>query len=294
MKIFKKKNNSQLTKSIQGVIVASPMLWLIINFLFLLMAYLLLPKMMIVPRWLMLLLIALILNGWFWAALLFTYLFRDQSHKFIAPNISASLGEEDGFITYAPMIPNEKGDIIEPQFTIRALSGFSAFSFHIRGRVLSAYPTAYETYFPEGGWSVHAWLRCTSIDQVAENVRIALVREGAAHGVFLTPNDEIWFTRTFFNSGDKVPNKTDIALDVNLDEKQKLIADLRAQIGELSYQVQKYTQRASMEAFKASPSSPSFREQYNRPPESIDERTQRIMGKAQEELDERDRRRGRY
>ena len=294
MKILRrKKNKSQLTKSIQGIIIVSPILWLVINILFLSMAFLLLPKMMIVPRWLMLLLLALIINGWFWAALLFTYLFRDQSHKFIAPNISASLGEEDGFITYAPMIPDEKGAIIEPQFTVRAVSGFSAFNFHIRGRVLTAYPTAYETYFPEGGFTTHTWLRCCSIDQVAENVRIAIVREGAAHGVFITPNDEIWFGRTFFNSGEKTPNRIDIAFDVALDEKQKLISDLRAQIGELSYQVQKYTQRASLDAYKASPASPSFREQYNRPPESIDERTRRLWGQAQEELDERERSRGR-
>jgi hypothetical protein len=294
MKLFKKRSRSKLEKSMMGVIVVSPMLWLVINFLVLFMAWLMLPHKMIVPRYLMLLLLALIINGWFWAGLLMTYLFRDQSNKFLAPNISASLGEEDGFITYAPALINEAGKILEPEYVLRAVSGFSAFGLHTKGRVLMAYPRAYETYFPGGGISCHTWLRCCRVDQVAENVRVSLTREGAAGSVFTSANEEIWFGRTYFNVGEKVPDKIDYAFDVYMDTLMAEINRLKQLVGEKDFQTMKYEQRRSLDAFKAGPANRDFRNDYMSPPESVDEKTARLYGQAKEEIEARERRRNQY
>lgn len=294
MRLFKpKRGRTKLEKSMMGVIVVSPLLWLVLNFVLLFMAWLMMPKRMIFPRYLVLMLFALILNGWFWAGPLMTYLFRDQSHKFMAPNISASLGEEDGFITYAPAMIDENGNILEAEYVLRAVSGFSAFGLHTRGRVLMAYPRAYETYFPGGGITCHTWLRNCRIDQVAENVRISLTREGAAGNVFLSANDEIWFGRTYFNVGDKVPDKIDYAFDVYIDSLMAEINRLKSHLGEKDFQTMKYEQRRSLEAHKAGPANRDFRTDYLSPPETVDEKTKRLYGQANEEIEER-RRRGSY
>ncbi len=291
MRLFKrKKSKTKLEKSMMGIIVVSPMLWLVMNFVLLFMAWLVMPPKMIFPRYLVLLLFALIINGWFWAGLLMTYLFRDQSNKFISPNFSASLGEEDGFVTYSPAIIDENGKIHEPEYVLRAASGFSAFGLHTKGRVLMAYPRAYESHFPGGGVVSHTWLRCCTIDQVAENVRVSLTREGAAGNVFLSANDEIWFGRTLFNNGEKTPDKIDYAFDVYIDSLMAEINRLKSLVGEKDFQTMKYEQKRSLDAFKAGPANRDFRTDYLSPPETVDEKTKRLYGQANEELEERRRR----
>lgn len=291
MRLFKKKKGkTKLEKSMMGIIVVSPLLWLVMNFVLLFLAWLMMPKNMIIPRYLMLLLFALILNGWFWAGLLMTYLFRDQSNKFMAPGISASLGEEDGMISYAPAHIDEKGNILEPEYVIRALSGFSAFGLHTKGRVLAIYPRQYEVYFVGGGVACYTWLRSCTIDQVAENVRVALTREGAAGSVFVSANDEIWFGRTYYNIGEKVPDKIDYAFDVYIDSLMAEIHRLKSNIGEKDFQGMKYEQRRSLEAHKAGPANRDYRTDYLSPPETVDEKTRRLYGQANEEIEERKRR----
>ncbi len=294
MQLFKKKKQgTKLDKAMMGIIVVSPMLWFVMNFVLLFMAWLMMPPRMIFPRWLVLLLFALILNGWFWAGLLMTYLFRDQSNKFLAPNMSASLGEEDGFITYAPAMVDEKGNILEPEYVLRALSGFSAFGLHTKGRVLVVYPRAYETYFPGGGVSCHTWLRSCTIDQLAENVRVSLTREGAAGNVYLSANDEIWFGRTYYNVGEKVPDKIDYAFDIYIDSLMAEINRLKSMVGEKDFQTMKYEQRKSLDAFRSGPANRDFKNDYLSPPDTVDEKTKRLYGDAEQELQERNRR-GRY
>jgi hypothetical protein len=284
-----KRKVSGLQKSLKGIIVVSPLLWLIINVAILAMLFLLLPKEMIIGRFAMLFIMALVINGWFWAGLLSSYLFRDASHKFMAPNVTASLGKDDGFITHAPEIRVD-GKIIEPQYTIRAISGFAAYGIHTKGRIIVAYPTEYETIFPGAGVNSYAWLRSCSIDQVAENVRIALVREGAAHGIYTSPRDEIWFSRTVFNIGDIAPNRLDIAWDLAVDEKQREINRLKAIVQEKDYQIESYELARSREAYKLRPASDDFRDRYHEPPESMAERSKRLYPDPDDEYENRRRR----
>ncbi len=291
MKLLSKKKNktSTLQKSLKGVIVVSPLLWLVLNVAILSLLFMLLPKAMIIGRFTMLFLVALIINGWFWAGLLSTYLFRDASHKFMSPNITASLGEKDGFITYAPEV-RHGNKIIEPQYTIRVISGFSAYGIHTRGRIIVAYPTLYETIFPGSGVNCYAWLRACSIEQVAENVRIALVREGAAHGVYTSASDEIWFTRTQFDIGETAPNRVDMAWDLALDEKQKQINQLKSIVQEKDYQIESYELSRSRSAFAMRPADEDFRNKYHDPPESVADRSKRLYDDRDDEYIDRKRR----
>jgi hypothetical protein len=283
---------STLEKSLRGIIVVSPILWLLINIMVLGLAILLMPSAMIVSNLLMVFLFALIINGWFWAGLLTTYLFRDQSKKFECPNFSAPLGEKDGFVTYVPA-QIEKGKIIEPQYIIRRIGGFSAFGLHTKGNVIVAYPAEYEKNMLAGGIVCFCWLRSCSIDQVAENVRNSIVREGVLSDLF-TASTDIRFSRTIYIPGQQVPEETHIAWDVGRDAYIAEINRLKAMTQEKDYQLESYETSRSREAFKLRPADDGFREKYNVPPESVDEKTRRLYQQADEELDERRRRRRSY
>lgn len=275
-----------MTKSLKGIIVVSPLIWILVNVVILGVLFFILPDSMIIGKGAMLFLMALIVNGWFWAALLSTYLFRDASHKFIAPNINASLGEHDGFITIAPEIRKD-GKIIEPEYVIRVLAGFSAYGIHTKGHVIVAYPSQYEHVFPDSGVICYAWLRCCTVDQVAENVRIALVREGVAHGIFVNPNDEIWFGRTLFDVGERAPDKVEVAWDVARDELMLEINRLKAIVQEKDYQIEAYEKARSLEAYRRSPADIDFRTKYQQPPETVAERGRRLYGYEEEEESKR-------
>jgi len=289
MALFKSKQKNKATtlqRSLKGVIVVSPIIWILINVAILGFMFLILPNRMIIGKGTMLFMMALMINGWFWAALLSTYLFRDASHKFIAPNINASLGEHDGFITYAPELRRE-GKIIEPEYIIRVLSGFSAYGIHTKGRVITAYPAQYEHIFPDSGVICYSWLRCCTIDQVAETVRTALVREGVAHGIYIDPNDEIWFGRTMFNIGELSPDKVDVSWDIARDELIQEINRLKSIVQEKDYQIESYEVSRSRQAHLQRPADADFRSKYQQPPESVAERGRRLYGDEEEEAERR-------
>ena len=277
MSLFKRNKNkaNSIEKSLQGVIVVSPLIWILINVSMLLMFFLILPKEMMISKLGMLFLLMALINGWFWAALLSSYLFRDASHKFVAPNINASLGEHDGFLTIAPEV-RENGKIVEPEFIIRVISGFSAYGIHTKGRVIVAYPTQYEHIFPDSGIICYTWLRCCTIEQVAETVRNALVREGVAHGIYLHPNDQIWFGRTLFNIGESSPDKVDVKWDVGKDALMAEINRLKSIGQEKDYQIESYELARSREAHLLRPAEADFRTKYQTPPDSVAERSRKM------------------
>lgn len=290
MSIFKRKRKnkvSSIEKSLQGIIVVSPLIWVLVNLSILGMMFLLLPNEMIIGKGAMLFIIAIMINGWFWAALLSSYLFRDASHKFVAPNINASLGEHDGFITIAPEVRKE-GKILEPEFIIRVISGFSAYGIHTKGRVIVAYPSQYEHVFPDSGILCYTWLRCCTIEQVADTVRNALVREGVAHGIFINPDDQIWFGRTLFDIGEASPDKVEVSWDSARDELMEQINRLKSIVQEKDYQIESYELSRSREAHLLRPVDEDFRNKYQQPPESVAERA-RKMYSDEEDTDRRKR-----
>lgn len=274
----RKKKRSVLTKTITGIIVVSPLLLLLFNLLTLGLLWLLLPHRMTMDRWVMVFVFGIAINGWFLAGVLFTYFFRDQSDKFVCPTFSCSLGENQGFITYIPPIIKE-GKIIEPQYTARALGGFSFGrhgGIHTMGRVIAVYPTKYEIYLSGGGIACYSWLRSCKVDQVARNVRDMLVRVGAAEGIFVDADTDIWFSRTVMDVGEMIPDPEKIAWDTALDEHIAEVNRLKGLVGEKNYQVESYTLADSLRAARERPADTDFREKYHEPPESVAERTGRI------------------
>ena len=279
---------AKLSKAVRGIIVISPMLWLLINLLVLILCILIMPDAMIVTKVGMIMIILGVINGWFWAMLLMTYLFRDASHKFIAPGLSAPLGVNDGFLGYVP----EDTKTGEPQYTIRALSGFAAYGVHLKGRVLCIYPTKYERRVPAGGIVANFWPRACQIDELPEGVRTVLTKESVAIGVYSDPNELIWFGRAPFLPDQVQTEKDAWHWDGLVNSMNKEINRLKAIVQEKDFQIESYELSRSREAFKLRPADSNFREMYNQPPESIDEKTRRLYSQAQQEMDDRKRRGG--
>jgi hypothetical protein len=290
----KKKRKSKkkgIAKKLQGIIIISPWLMIVFNAIMMLLFYLILPKEAIIARWGLLFILMLVLNGWFLCGLLITYLFRDQSQKFICPTFNAPLGEDEGFVTIVPPIYDKNGKMIEPEYVIRAVGGFEALYVYSRGKVLVAYPRSYEIQMGKGGIVTHCWLRLTTVDRVAKNVRDALVLQGVAEHQFQDGNTEIWFGRTVYNVGEAVPNQELIHYDSLMDEREGEINRLKAIVGEKDYQVERYEQGKSLEAYRSGPADEDFRERYNRPAETVRERSAKTYEDDQEAR-ERRRRRG--
>jgi hypothetical protein len=272
-----------LRRALKGIIIVSPLVWILVNALILSMAFMLMPDRMIMPKSVELFQIFLMLNGWFWAGMMFTYLLRDQSRKIITPNISASLGKDDGFLSYAPpMIKDSK--MVEPQFTLRTAGGFDAMHVNSYGKTIFIYPTKYEVTLPKGGIAVYAWLRACTIDQIAENARVALQREGVAQGIFVDPNTEVWFSRTIFDVGRMAPNREDLAWDLASDEMISEINRLKAIVQEKDFQIESYELGRSRRAFMERPANEDFRSQYQRPSQSVGERSMDLLGTENEGL----------
>lgn len=295
LKIFRRHKlrtkEAQLKRALKGIIVVSPLIWLFINVMLLTIAFLLLPPQLIMSRIVELFQIFIMMNGWFWAGLMFTYLLRDQSHKFISPTFSCSLGRNDGFLTYAPPMIKDN-QVIEPQFTIRTGSGFEAMNLYSAGKIIMIYPTKYETHLLSGGISCYSWLRACTVDQIPENARIALVREGVAHGVFADPNTEVWFSRTVFDVGRMAPNREDLAWDVGRDELIAEINRLKAIVQEKDFQIESYELGRSRQAFMLRPEDANFKTHYQTPSRSVGDRARELY-EGQEEgfMSEAERRR---
>lgn len=287
----KKSKKKSLSRKLQGIITISPWLMIAFNAIMILLFYLILPKEAMIARWGLLFILMLLLNGWFLCGLLITYLFRDQSQKFTSPTFNAPLGEDEGFITVVPPIYNKDGKELEPEYVIRAVGGFEALYVYSRGKVLVAYPRAYEVQMGKGGIVAYCWLRLTTVDRVAKNVRDALVLQGVAEHQFQDGNTEIWFGRTAYNPGEAIPDQKLIHYDVLMDEREGEISRLKGIVGEKDYQVERYEQAKSLEAFRQGPADENFRERYNHPAETVKEKSARTYD-DDEEARERRRRRG--
>ncbi len=286
---FRRKKKKTLTKKIQGFTRISPLVILALNLLVIGTLWLLLPERLTAPRWVMLFICGLALNGWLMWGIFFTYYLRDQSDRFLSPVFNAPLGERQGFLTVVPPIIKE-GKMIEPEYTIRAVGGFEAMFIYMPGKVITAYPTKYEVHMAAGGIACYCWLRSCKIDQVAPNVRNWLVRVGASKGIYIDGDTEIWFARSIFDVGETVPDAEKNYWDYAMEEKDAEIQYLKGQRGEYKYQVESNIMGDSLEAAKRRPADEDFRTRYNEPPETVAERASRETDYEDQRKRDRERR----
>jgi hypothetical protein len=275
MKAFKRnKKVDLLQKNMRRVIVVSPLLWIFINVLFLGMAYLLLPDEMYISKPGMMFAIALIINGWFFAGLLLTYLFRDGSHKFISVNLSTSLGMDDGFAGYIP--PQKIGSsMIEPQYTCRILGGFMSrlYGIHTQGRTLAFYPTEHEMFFPGGGYAVNCQMSATLIAQLPAAIRLWIKKQGGSFNIY-REGTEVYFARLPYYTHPTERQKYEINLDLALQERDLRIDGLESRIKEQEMQIALMTQERTQWILSTMRGSNADLDKNNKTSQEIHDQTQ--------------------
>lgn len=296
MKLFNRKKKTGvpgLMNTFQHIFIMSPLFLVGINLIIMIPLYLMAPGQLKLAKWGFMILIFATVNGWIVGGILFSYVFRDQSHKFQCPVFSCSLGERLGLLNYVPpyiKIIDGIKHLLEPQFTIRRLGGFSAMGIHIGGKVLSIYPTKYEVIFPGGGVQCYCWLRETHVDELPKNVRDMLVRVGTAHGIFVTGHTTVWFSRSIYDVGEMIPEPELWDKDTLCDELNAEINRLKGLKGHLEFQEEQSAISKSLNARRETAGAEDFLSDYHEPTSGAGERAQ---GMTRAEIEDYDRKRKR-
>jgi hypothetical protein len=209
-----------------------------------------------------------ILNGWFWGALMMSYLWSDESQKFVCANFSASLGMDNGAPRFLPPIIRN-GSVVESQYTVLRLSGINLknLGIHTRGRVMAVFPSSVGLKYPGGGWDVNANFDARKIDELPEHVQNFFKKQGGAVGIF-NPDKEIWFTMTPYYSNPTDRQKLDIEREHEIIALNREISKKKSMIMEQDRQIISSMQKKTRLIEKGGGGSGDF-DEYHAPSESI-------------------------